>query len=105
MNTIIRSNLKCLYSLNAFTMSFNRCASGLGDLGSGAGKGGGGGGSIRDAGGVMGKREAGLEEEFFYKKQKDQLNKLKQEIDFRKQEIERHIEEINKAKAELDKQN
>jgi hypothetical protein len=39
----------------------------LGDLGSGAGKGGGGGGSIRDAGGAFGKREAGKEEEYFYK--------------------------------------
>lgn len=36
-------------------------------LGSGAGKGGGGGGSIREAGGEFGKREAALEEEYFYK--------------------------------------
>lgn len=41
--------------------------SGLGELGIGAGKGGGGGGSIREAGGSMGKREAAIEEEYFYK--------------------------------------
>lgn len=44
-----------------------RFVGGLGEPGSGAGKGGGSGGSIRDAGGSMGKREAALEEEYFYK--------------------------------------
>jgi hypothetical protein len=48
----------------------------LGDLGSGAGKGGGGGGSIRDAGGAFGKREAGKEEEYFYKQVSTMLLKI-----------------------------
>ncbi|XP_059608465.1 ATPase inhibitor mai-2, mitochondrial-like [Phlebotomus argentipes] len=50
----------------------------LGDLGSGAGKGGGGGGSIREAGGSLGKMEAAKEEEYFYRKQREQLQKVKE---------------------------
>ncbi|CAL8081207.1 unnamed protein product [Calicophoron daubneyi] len=38
------------------------------ELGRGAGKGGGKGGKIRDAGGSFGKRQAGQEEEYFYRK-------------------------------------
>ncbi|XP_055706252.1 ATPase inhibitor, mitochondrial-like [Phlebotomus papatasi] len=62
------------------TPNFNRVArmSQLGDLGSGAGKGGGGGGSIREAGGAMGKMEAAKEEEYFYRKQQEQLRKFKE---------------------------
>ncbi|CAH0390311.1 unnamed protein product [Bemisia tabaci] len=50
-----------------------------GKPGDGAGKGGGGGGSIRDAGGAFGKREYALEESYFYKKQREQLKKLKEQ--------------------------
>eukprot|EP00088_Acartia_fossae_P040940 TRINITY_DN426_c0_g1_i1.p1 TRINITY_DN426_c0_g1~~TRINITY_DN426_c0_g1_i1.p1 ORF type:complete len:103 (-),score=41.97 TRINITY_DN426_c0_g1_i1:779-1045(-) len=51
--------------------------------GSGVGKGGGGGGSIREAGGAFGKREAAMEDQFFYEQQKEQLHELheKQEKD------------------------
>lgn len=49
----------------------------VGDLGAGAGKGGGGGGTIREAGGSFGKMEAAHEEEYFYKQQREQLQKLK----------------------------
>ena len=42
-------------------------------IGDGAGRGGGSGGSVRDAGGAFGKMEAAREDEYFYKKQKEQL--------------------------------
>ncbi|KAK9505151.1 hypothetical protein O3M35_009268 [Rhynocoris fuscipes] len=82
----------------------SRCSmSQLGDLGDGAGKGGGSGGAIRSAGGAFGKREAAQEEEYFYKKQKEQLAKLKdavqEEISFHEEQIRRHQEALNKAKA------
>nr|XP_029708107.1 ATPase inhibitor mai-2, mitochondrial-like [Aedes albopictus] len=53
----------------------------VGDLGAGAGKGGGGGGTIREAGGSFGKMEAAHEEEYFYKQQREQLQKLKPKTD------------------------
>ena len=78
----------------------------LGDLGSGAGKGGGGGGSIREAGGSFGKMEAAREEEFFYKKQREQLERLKndqiQQAEFHHQQIKEHEEAIARHKAFLD---
>ncbi|XP_021932629.1 ATPase inhibitor mai-2, mitochondrial-like isoform X2 [Zootermopsis nevadensis] len=77
----------------------------LGDLGSGAGKGGGGGGSIREAGGAFGKIEAGREEEFFYKQQKEQLKKLKEdlkdEISFHEEQVKRHQEAIKRHKERV----
>lgn len=60
-------------------------------------QGGGSGGSIRDAGGAFGKREAAREEEYFRKKQKEQLEQLKSHFD---DEIVRHeqlIKEHQKA--------
>jgi len=50
---------------------------GMGESGSGSGKGGGSGGSVRDAGGAFGKMEAAREEEFFHRKNLEQLKKLK----------------------------
>ena len=44
--------------------------------GAGVGKGGGGGGSIRSAGGAFGKREAALEDQYFYEDQKEKLHNL-----------------------------
>ncbi|KAG8239757.1 hypothetical protein J437_LFUL018195 [Ladona fulva] len=83
------------------------CSSQVGDLGSGAGKGGGGGGSIRDAGGAFGKMEAAHEEEYFYKKQKEQLRKLKEdlhgEINFHEEQIKRHKAAIERHKERIDK--
>ncbi|XP_023717084.1 ATPase inhibitor mai-2, mitochondrial-like [Cryptotermes secundus] len=77
----------------------------LGDLGSGAGKGGGGGGSIREAGGAFGKLEAGREEEYFYKQQKEQLKKLKDdlkdEISFHEEQVKRHQEAIQRHKQRV----
>jgi len=49
----------------------------MGESGSGSGKGGGGGGSVRDAGGAFGKLEAAREEEFFHRKNLEQLKKLR----------------------------
>ncbi|CAD7077390.1 unnamed protein product [Hermetia illucens] len=79
----------------------------LGDLGSGAGKGGGGGGSIREAGGAFGKMEAAREEEYFYKKQQEQLHKLHNDMikqdDFHKQQIAEHEAAIKRHKEFLEK--
>lgn len=76
-----------------------------GEPGSGAGKGGGGGGAIREAGGAFGKMEAAREDEFFYKKQKEQLTNLKShlsnEIDFHQEQIKRHEEAIRRHKDQM----
>ncbi|TGZ74696.1 hypothetical protein CRM22_000802 [Opisthorchis felineus] len=76
------------------------------ELGRGAGKGGGGGGPIRDAGGPFGKREAKHEEEYFHRKEKEQLKALKkhleEEMQYRKDEIERHKEAIQRHQKLLE---
>ncbi|XP_075992809.1 ATPase inhibitor mai-2, mitochondrial-like isoform X2 [Anticarsia gemmatalis] len=83
-----------------------------GEPGSGAGRGGGGGGSIREAGGAFGKMEAGREEEYFYRKQKEQLESLKghlgKEINFHEDQIKRHEDAIRRHKeqmADIEKKN
>ncbi|CAH2055762.1 unnamed protein product, partial [Iphiclides podalirius] len=45
--------------------------------GSGVGKGGGGGGSIRESGGSLGEYGTSQEDGYFYKKQREQLEKIK----------------------------
>ncbi|VDL96801.1 unnamed protein product, partial [Schistocephalus solidus] len=64
------------------------------ELGRGESKGGGKGGSIRDAGGAMGRREAGLEEEYFHRKNMENIEAmkkhLKSELKFHEQQIELH---------------
>ena len=82
-----------------------------GEYGSGAGKGGGAGGSIREAGGAFGKVEAAREEQYFRKKQAEQVERLKKHFD---EEIVRHeqlikqhrqaIEESKKKIEELSKE-
>ncbi|KAI5631793.1 mitochondrial ATPase inhibitor, IATP domain-containing protein [Phthorimaea operculella] len=76
-----------------------------GEPGSGAGRGGGGGGAIREAGGAFGKMEAAREDEYFYKKQKEQLanmkNHLDKEIAFHQEQIKRHEEAIRRHKATM----
>ncbi|XP_055374026.1 ATPase inhibitor mai-2, mitochondrial isoform X2 [Condylostylus longicornis] len=95
MFVVQRSNRLC-----STVIRFARMSSG--NLGDGAGKGGGGGGSIREAGGSFGRMEAAREEEYFYKKQKEQLNKLKSEQihqkDFHEQQIREHEEAIRRHK-------
>ncbi|XP_047473750.1 uncharacterized protein LOC125028319 isoform X2 [Penaeus chinensis] len=49
--------------------------------GSGVGSGGGGGGSIRDAGGAFGRRGVVKEEEYFRRKQREQLIKLRKKLE------------------------
>lgn len=49
-------------------------------LGNGAGRGGGSGGAIREAGGAFGKREVAHEEQYFRKKQAEQLSQLHDHI-------------------------
>ncbi|KAM7342449.1 ATPase inhibitor mai-2, mitochondrial [Cochliomyia hominivorax] len=87
-------------------MQFVRMTSHLGDLGSGAGRGGGGGGSIREAGGAFGKLEAAREEEYFYRKQKEQLERLKNDqihqAEFHHQQIKEHEEAIKRHRNFLD---
>lgn len=48
--------------------------------GSGVGKGGGAGGSVRESGGGLGQYGAAHEEEFFYHKQREQLEKMKSKL-------------------------
>ncbi|KAL5965605.1 ATPase inhibitor mai-2 mitochondrial [Taenia solium] len=64
------------------------------ELGRGVAKGGGKGGVVRDAGGSFGKREAALEEEYFHRKNLEQLKDLKKhlvdEVKFHEEQIERH---------------
>ncbi|XP_063357720.1 uncharacterized protein LOC134647329 [Cydia amplana] len=76
-----------------------------GEPGSGAGKGGGGGGAIREAGGAFGKMEAAREDEYFYKKQKEQLANLKghlnKEIAFHQEQIKRHEDAIRRHKEQM----
>merc|ERR1711872_495015 len=69
------------------------------ELGRGAGKGGGKGGAVRDAGGPLGKREAALEEEYFHRKEKEALKKLREHL---KAEIKNHYEAIERAKDKLE---
>lgn len=75
-------------------------------LGSGAGKGGGGGGHIRNAGGGLGEMGAVREEEYFRRKQTDQLDelreKLKKEINFHEQQIKKKKKNIKQAEQEID---
>ncbi|KAI8438124.1 hypothetical protein MSG28_010752 [Choristoneura fumiferana] len=74
--------------------------------GSGVGKGGGGGGSIREAGGAFGRMEAAREDEYFYKKQKEQIADLKshleKEIAFHKDQIQQHEDAIRRHKEQID---
>ncbi|KAL0851502.1 hypothetical protein ABMA28_007293 [Loxostege sticticalis] len=76
-----------------------------GEPGSGAGKGGGAGGAIREAGGAFGKMEAAREDEYFYKKQKEQLAELKghlnKEISFHQDQIKRHEDAIRRHKEQM----
>lgn len=76
-----------------------------GDPGAGAGRGGGGGGSIREAGGAFGKMEAAREEQYFRKKEAEQISHLKEhihdQISSHKKLIKQHEEEIQKAKETL----
>ncbi|XP_068626809.1 ATPase inhibitor mai-2, mitochondrial-like [Battus philenor] len=76
-----------------------------GEPGSGAGKGGGSGGAIRDAGGSFGKMQVAREEEYFYKKQKEQLSNIKgllsQEIAFHQDQIKRHEDAIRRHKEQI----
>ncbi|XP_054157922.1 ATPase inhibitor mai-1, mitochondrial-like [Oppia nitens] len=74
-----------------------------GGLGSGSGKGGGSGGSIRDAGGAFGKQEAAREEEFFRRKQKEQLESMKKGLDSEKDRLEKLIKDHEKEIEKLQK--
>ncbi|RWS28287.1 ATPase inhibitor-like protein [Leptotrombidium deliense] len=75
------------------------------EWGSGAGKGGGSGGSIRDAGGAFGKMESAREEEYFRRKQAEQLEDMKkhlhEEIDRHQALIKEHEEAIKKSKKRI----
>ncbi|XP_037298797.1 ATPase inhibitor mai-2, mitochondrial-like [Manduca sexta] len=98
MNIIPRSRISFVRALVNVRMY-------SGEPGSGAGKGGGGGGAIREAGGTFGKMEAAREDEYFYKKQKEQLSNLKghlsKEIAFHQDAIKRHEDAIRRHKEQM----
>ncbi|CCD62188.1 ATPase inhibitor mai-2, mitochondrial [Caenorhabditis elegans] len=71
-----------------------------GGHGDGAGRGGGSGGSIRDAGGAFGKMEAAREDEYFYKKQKAQLQELREHI---QEEVKHHEGQLENHKKVLER--
>ncbi|CAD6190693.1 unnamed protein product [Caenorhabditis auriculariae] len=71
-----------------------------GGPGEGSGRGGGSGGSIRDAGGAFGKMEAAREDEYFYKKQKEQLQKLRGHI---QEEVDHHAQQLENHKKALER--
>lgn len=101
------------YAVAIFKRHFsNSGADNLGGLGSGAGKGGGGGGTIREAGGSLGKYGAAKEEEYFYKKRKEQLEDLNKALERKTKtcrsegstkQVEDIIHENRKRIAQLDK--
>uniref|UniRef100_A0A0N5ALZ9 ATPase inhibitor, mitochondrial n=1 Tax=Syphacia muris TaxID=451379 RepID=A0A0N5ALZ9_9BILA len=68
----------------------------VGELGNGSGKAGGEGGTIRQAGGAFGKMEAAREEEYFYRKEREQISALKEQL---MNEVERH-EQLKKSHEE-----
>jgi len=78
-----------------------------GNPGSGAGAGGGAGGSIREAGGTFGKMEVAREEEYFRRKQAEQLaalhDHLHDEIEYHEKEIADHMDDIKRHKEKLEK--
>lgn len=78
-----------------------------GEKGSGVGHGGGGGGTVRDAGGKFGERGAALEEQYFRKKQAEQLASMKkhlsEEIKQHEKLIHQHEEAIQKSKEAIKK--
>uniref|UniRef100_A0A1A9ZCN9 ATP synthase F1 subunit epsilon n=1 Tax=Glossina pallidipes TaxID=7398 RepID=A0A1A9ZCN9_GLOPL len=99
--------IQCRYpNVSHLSKLLSSRSSQLGDLGSGAGKGGGGGGTIREAGGSFGKMEAAREEEYFYKKQLEQLERLKNDqihqAEYHHQQIKEHEEAIERHKIFLD---
>ncbi|XP_012678675.1 ATPase inhibitor B, mitochondrial [Clupea harengus] len=91
---------------NVFATQLRMSSDQLGELGKGAGKGGGGGGSIREAGGAFGKKQAMEEEMYFKRKEKEQLDSLKQhhqgEINHHKKEIDRLQKEIKRHEGKMD---
>lgn len=101
---VARQTIRRFYPVG---MQYASVSSGqMGDLGSGAGRGGGDGGSIRSAGGAFGKLEAAREEEYFYNKQREQLERLKNDqihqAEFHHQQIKEHEEAIRRHKKFLD---
>ncbi|RWS09475.1 ATPase inhibitor mai-2-like protein [Dinothrombium tinctorium] len=76
------------------------------EWGSGSGKGGGTGGAIREAGGAFGKMETAHEEEYFRRKQREQLEAMKKhlhdEIDRHKMLIKEHEDAIRESKKKIE---
>lgn len=69
--------------------------------GQGVGKGGGGGGSIRDAGGAFGEMGAVHEEEYFYRKQKELIEQLREKIKYHKKELHKYEGELKEGEENL----
>jgi len=106
--------LKCLVNKSPILQCSRTMAngsSGMGDLGSGSGKSGGSGGAVREAGGAFGKLEAAREEEYFHRRNLEQLKKLRamqQDVSAEIQAIEamqmqaKHVPDIEKSPEEKD---
>ncbi|XP_023932074.1 ATPase inhibitor A, mitochondrial isoform X2 [Lingula anatina] len=97
---VCRARLLC----SAYTAPVRMMSStSSGEWGSGAGKGGGSGGSIREAGGTFGKMEAAREEEYFRRKNAEQLAEIKKihedQISYHEEVIKHHQESIDKIKS------
>lgn len=71
---------KCKESYNRQSLRNKSYENPAGTPGSGAGRGGGAGGSVRESGGGLGKYGAAQEEQFFFNKQREQLEKLKKKL-------------------------
>ncbi|OTF80545.1 hypothetical protein BLA29_001976 [Euroglyphus maynei] len=91
MNRIVGSRT----TLTNLIVNINKASSRnmSGEWGSGSGKGGGSGGSVRDAGGAFGRMEAAREEEFFRRKQQQELEKLRAALDTQRSELEKQIKD------------
>lgn len=71
---------KCEESYNKLSLRNKSYENPAGTPGSGAGRGGGAGGSVRESGGGLGQYGAAQEEQFFFNKQREQLEKLKKKL-------------------------
>ncbi|CAH2087926.1 unnamed protein product [Euphydryas editha] len=71
---------KCKESYHKLSIRNKSYENPTGTPGSGAGRGGGAGGSVRESGGGLGQFGAAQEEQFFFNKQREQLEKLKKKL-------------------------
>lgn len=103
MSSLQRAAARSMIHRPAITVTTaNFCS---GEKGSGVGHGGGAGGTVRESGGSMGKRAAVQEEQYFRKKQAEQLDMMKKhladQIMSHEKLIKQHEQEIQKSKDQI----